>query len=161
VSGALNALVAFLVSCNSHLYQQVWNVAMLGSMAFALAKGGRPERLVGVMMVAASLASAAVQRHYDWNDPQWYVMFVDVLFLAFLLWLTLTTDRPWLLFASAFQLLGVITHLAIMADRTVGGRAYVVAGAIWSYLILIAMDAGTFALWRREAATAPYAERPA
>ena len=57
--------------------------------------------------------------------------------------------RVWPLWAAAFQLLGVITHVAIMADRTISGRAYYVAAVIWSYLVVIALAVGTWSAWRR------------
>ena len=122
---------------------------MAAVSGFAFWRGGRPERLVAAVNIAAWLASPLVEDHRNWLDPQWGILGVDILFLAVLLWLALRTDRRWLLFAAAFQLLGVVTHGAMMADRTVGGWAYITAGVIWSYLVLTSLAVGTWFQWRR------------
>jgi len=76
---------------------------------------------------------------------------VDVGFLAFMLMLALSRDRVWLLFAAAFQLLALLTHLAIIADPGVRGLAYLRSLAIWGYMFLAAMAVGTALVDRRRA----------
>jgi hypothetical protein len=126
------------------LPQQVWAVLMLLVSVYALLKGGAPERIVAVANVIAWLASPLAENVGDWADPQWGLLAVDAAFLAVLLALAMTTDRTWLLWASAFQLLAVATHAAMMADRSVGAWAYITAGVIWSYLVLASLAAGTW-----------------
>ena len=46
--------------------------------------------------------------------------------------------------AAAFQLLAVVTHMAIMADKGVRAWAYITALILWSYLVLISLAAGTY-----------------
>ena len=66
-------------------------------------------------------------------------MGVDVVLLAFFLWLALRSTRFWPLFVAGFQLLLVITHFASAADSAVSGWAYKTAGMIWSFLIVFAI----------------------
>lgn len=64
--------------------------------AFTLWRGGRPERLAMIALIAASLASPLVQNTVDLSAPQWGIMIVDILlFLAFaaLAW---RFDRSWI-----------------------------------------------------------------
>jgi hypothetical protein len=132
------------------VHEQIWIVLMASAAGFALWKGGQPERACAVAMVAAWLATVLLtDRRNNWVDPQWGVMAADLSLLTLLLWVALRANRFWPLWAAAFQLLGVITHVAIMADRTISGRAYYVAAVIWSYLVVIALAAGTWSAWRR------------
>jgi hypothetical protein len=64
------------------------------------------------------------------------------LFIA-LLALALASDRRWLLFATAAQGLGVMTHLAIIAETTLWPRAYLTANIATGYLVLGALVVGT------------------
>ncbi len=139
------------------LGQQIWTVAMLAVSAFAWWRGGWPERTMAVANVAASLLNGLVQNRHDWIDPQWGDLVIDLLFLGLLLWLALRSNRHWPMWASAFQLLGVVTHVAMMADHRIGGWAYVTGGVIFSYLVLGSLGVGTLLLPRGR----PESKRPA
>ncbi len=128
--------------------QLVWDAAMLSVSGIAIWKGGRPERIVAVVNILASIASALVQDTRHWLDPQWGMLGVDLAFLAVLLWLALRSDRHWPMWAAAFQLLGVVTYVARMTDYRVGALAPFTAGVIWSYLVLLTLMIGTWAHWR-------------
>lgn len=110
---------------------------------FALWRGGAPERRVAVANVAAWFITP-LTIEADAAGPQWGVLGVDGLFLAYLLWLALTADRLWLLFATAFQLLGVVTHLALAVDQGVPALPYRWGLVIWSYLVLASLAVGAF-----------------
>ena len=129
------------------LPQQVWQTALLLTCGFALLRGGRPERVAAIACLAASLMQPWVLDR-NWLDPQYGVLAVDVGLFATLIGLALTTNRTWLLFASAFQLLGVITHIAIMVDHGVAPLPYRRGLVIWSYLTLMALGVGTWSVWR-------------
>ncbi len=130
------------------LHQQIWLLAMGLTCGFALWRGGRPERLAALACATAWIISVVVYNYRNWVDPQWSVLGVDVALLAALIGLTLTTDRVWLLFASAFQLLGVVIHIAIMADPKVTGLPYIRGLVIWSYLVIFALAWGVWSHWR-------------
>jgi hypothetical protein len=119
-----------------------WSVA-----GTALWKGGWSERVAAVGFVLAWLATPLTRDH-RWVGPQWSGFAIDVLFLAVLLVIALRTRRYWPLFAAAFQLLAVFTHLARIIDPAVGGWAYITAGVIWTYLTLFAIAYGTYNRWR-------------
>ena len=130
---------------NSH----IWLAAMIAVSAYAFLRGGRPERTVAIANIVAYLATIAVQNRQDWFHPQWSMLTVDVAFLALLVGMALLVDRYWLLFAAAFQLLGVVTHLAIIADPSVRSLAYLRSLGIWGYMVLVALAAGAYGVTRR------------
>lgn len=133
------------------LHQQIWLVVMALTCGFAFWRGGRPEKAAALACLAAWLVSVVVYNYRNWVDPQWAVLGVDLALLAALTALALTADRIWLLFASAFQLLGVVIHIAMMADRDVAGLPYVRGLVIWSYLVILALGVGTWNHWRSRA----------
>ena len=125
------------------LPQQIWFIAMVLVSGGALWRGGIPEKRVAVANVAAwFLTPLAYDR--DLTGLQWGVLGVDGLFLAYLLFLALTTDRLWLLFATAFQLLGIVTHVAMGVDEGVPALPYRWGLVIWSYLTLAALAVGAW-----------------
>lgn len=112
-------------------------------MSYALWRGGRPERLGALAMTLAYIVSPYAQRFTSLSDPQYGVLAIDAALFIGLLILALTFDRRWLLFAAAAQGLGVMTHLAIMADATLWPRAYLTANIATGYLVLAALVFGT------------------
>lgn len=139
----------------STLPQQVWFVALMLVSALALWRGGWPERLVATLWAAGWFISRGVYNYDNWIDPQWSVLMVDLVLLAVFLVLAMKTDRNWLLFAAAFQLLNVITHVAMIIDDSVRARAYVYGLIIWSYMVLFAIAAGAWQAWRVRQTQAP------
>lgn len=127
------------------LPQQIWFVTMGLVCGYALWRGGPPERLAALASLGAWFLSRMVFNYRDWVDPQWAVLGVDAAFLVVLTALALTTDRTWVLFATAFQLLGVVIHVAITLDHEIEALAYVRGLVIWSYLVIFALGVGT---WR-------------
>jgi len=87
-------------------------------------------------------------RDRTWVGTQWGTLAVDIAFLLVVGWIALQSRFYWPIWATGFQLLGVVTHVARMLDRTVGAWAYVTAGIIWTQLVLIALGVGVFNRWR-------------
>jgi len=129
--------------------QLIWDLAMMGMGGFALWRGGKPEKLLAIGLILGSLATAVVENRQDWLYPQWGILLVDFGYLALAVWIGMRSDRVWPLFTAGFQLVAVITHGAMMADRGVGGWAYITAGVIWSYMILLSIVVGTWLQWLR------------
>ena len=124
------------------LHHWIWASALVGASGLALWRGRAPERLAAIGALAAWILSLLAQDTHAFFDPQFGILAVDIGFLAFLIWLALTRDRIWLLFAAAFQLLGVVTHLASLAETEVRNLAYLRSLAIWGYMFVIALAVG-------------------
>ena len=126
------------------LSEAIWAAYLAVICIYALWRGGRPERTAAIAFILAWVATNLLEDRQNWLDPQWGILVVDGLLLATLLWLALTADRSWTLWSAAFQLLGVVTHGAMMADRSVGSWAYITGDIIFSYLVVAALAVGTW-----------------
>ncbi len=105
--------------------------------------GRRPEKRVGAALILEVLATFIAQDHSRMQAVQYALFFMDAGLLAYFLWVAMTSDARWVLFATAFQLLDVATHLAKMLDPRVGGWAYLTAPMIWGYAVVAALLVGT------------------
>lgn len=131
------------------LATQVWALALVTVSGLALWRGGRLEKLFALMNLAAWLATVAVMNPRSLVDPQWGIFAVDAAMLAAMIWMSLATRRIWILPATAFQLLTVVTHIAIMADPGVRVRAYLAGLAIWGWMVLACLAAAMMSRLRR------------
>jgi hypothetical protein len=131
------------------LYQWASLLALIVACSAALWRGGRPERLAAIAMALAWLASTFAQRSLQLWGPQTQIMIIDGLLLAALLVIALRSDRWWPMWACGFHGLGVLLHVTMMIDPGIWGRAYYVAGAIFSYLTLLALLVGSLSRPRR------------
>lgn len=106
--------------------------------------GQTPERLCAVMMVGAlvstRLAHAVSQSGYRYFDQS--VFLVDIALLAGFLYITFRYDRFWVLWATGFHIVAVVTRTAIIANPEIAPWAYARGIIIWSYLDLVALAAG-------------------
>lgn len=132
---------------NYQLPVWVWPTALMVVCSLALWRGRDDERLAAAGNLANWAITLVVFKSRS-VETQWYVMVVDVALLALYVWLALRSGRYWPLFAAAFALLVVLTHLAHALDTGVSGWAYLTAALIWSYLALFAIGYGAW--------TAPY-----
>ncbi len=127
----------------------VWTVAIILVCAFALWKGGRAESIVAVAYMAAWLITLIVEDRWHWGNTQWNVLAVDIALTVLLAWLAMTTGLNWLLFAAGFQLLGVVTHIAVIVDPGFLAKTYIWGLIIWSYLAISALAVGAWIAWRQ------------
>jgi len=122
-------------------------VLIIGSMlmlAYALWRGGRPERVAAVFMAATWGLSWLLVDPTDWDRPQEGLLAVDVAVLAFFCVLIWRSSRRWPIFAAGFQLQSVLTHVAIGLGWDIGGWLYVTALWIWFGLMMLSLGVGTF-----------------
>jgi hypothetical protein len=121
----------------------VWPTALVGTCAVAVLRGRDEERLAaGTVLLGWALTVLAFKGRSE--DTQWQVLLIDCAELPIFLWLALRSRRYWPLFAAAFKLLIVVTHVAHELDEAVSAWAYLTAGLIWSYLTLFTI---AFAAW--------------
>jgi len=127
---------------------------MLALVALVAWRGGREEKFACNALVVAWLLSKLLHK-YKGLQPEWGILVVDIGLMGVLLWLALRSRRHWPLFAAGFHLLAVVTHVARMADPTVGGWAYLTAAIIWGYLVVFSVAYGAWTAPRRGQANAP------
>lgn len=109
--------------------------------AIALWRGLWPERAAAVVIMIGWMASDVVQV-IQTVDPEWGIFWVDVVVLAIFLTLLMRSGRLWLAAASAFQLLAVASHVAMLIDHRIVMNTYLIALTIWSFAIIAALLVG-------------------
>lgn len=134
----------------------VWATTVLVVCGVALRRGGRDERLSAGVMLAAWAMSMVLDRT-GFREIEWGILAVDLAALAVFVWITLRSDRYWPIFAAAFHLLAIITHMARTIDPTVRGWAYLTAEILWGYFLAIAIGYGAWTApkYRLESTTEP------
>ena len=141
-----------------HTYQYVGLAWLLVGVVPALLRGGWAERGAAIAMVGAWLTSAYAQNIRQEIGPQVGVTIIDLLLLAVLVWIALVSNRWWPMWAAAFHGLGAMLHLAVLLDQKIMGRAYFIAGAVFSFLTVLALFLGS--IRPRPAAAPPDAASP-
>jgi hypothetical protein len=122
----------------------VWPAALLSVCIITVWRGGDEERLAAGALLANWAVTLILFDKAHPNDLQRGILVVDLALLILYFWLALRSRRYWPLFAAAFQLLVIFTHLGRALDPAVRGWAYLTAGIIWSYLVLIAIATGAW-----------------
>ena len=119
---------------------------------YALLRGRRDERQVGVILVArrrrddlALLAAAPALFAGLETD----VMLVDVAVFAGFLWVALRSERFWPLWIAGLQLTTMLGHAFKLIDTGLFSRAYGAALAFWGYPIVLILAIGTWRAQRR------------
>ena len=120
----------------------VWPLALTLVCAIGVRRGGNEERLAAGTVLLGWALTLVVFKWYS-EETQWQVFLIDCGVFAVYLWLAMRSRRYWPLFATAFKLLGLLTHLAHAAGG-VTGWAYLTAGLMWSYLSLFTIG---YAAW--------------
>lgn len=125
------------------------DIAVLAmAVGIAFLWGGRDERLTAAALLAATLLSRLLDEG-QYSSTQYGVLAVDFSLLVGLVILALTSDRFWPMFATAFQLIGTVVHVASMAETGDFAWAYAVGLIFWSYAVFAALIAGTWLEGRR------------
>lgn len=117
---------------------------------YALIKGGRPEKIVAVIIAVAWLASSLLQDRLNILSPQWGVAALDAVLFFVFLGMALYWRRGWLIVACATQLLTAATHFTQVLDPRLFALGVITAYYLWSYATLIALAWGTYQSAKRQ-----------
>ncbi|MFV0622790.1 hypothetical protein ACBY01_02090 [Sphingomonas sp. ac-8] len=123
----------------------LFNLLHLLATAYAVGRGGAPERFAGMALLLATLATRVAQRQFParFASVEWGVFGVDLVLLVALLVIALFADRFWPLWVTALHGLGTCSHFVKLLDLEVLRTAYATLSAVWSYPILILLVSGT------------------
>jgi hypothetical protein len=130
--------------------QQAGLAFMLAAGAYALARGGRAERLGAGLMLAAWVFTPFLVDLAPAPLDGAAVLAVDAVLLAALFGLALLGDRYWPLASAAFHLVGTVLHIAQIVDPQVALRERIVASYMFSYLTVLALIVGIAMEARRD-----------
>ncbi len=96
-------------------------------------------------MIFGSLSTLAVARAFgtSWSGLEVGIFAIDIVGLFALLCLTIKSDRFWPMWATAFQLLAVTIHTAMMVDPQITPWAFGTGAVFWAYPMLLALAIGS------------------
>jgi hypothetical protein len=119
--------------------------AFLLAVAYALRRGGGPERAAAAIMsggLLLSLADLSIVAN-RFHGPEYGLAFVDVLMLVAFIWLALTADRFWTLWVAALQAVTVLSHFAMILKPVPLPAYYKNTIQLWSYPQVALLAVGT------------------
>jgi hypothetical protein len=118
---------------------------LLACTLFALARGGRPERIGAATMFVGCVLTLAVNSPLSgrYASMETAIFAVDAVMFGIFAALALLSDRYWPLWVTALQLLVVLAHVAKLADPEMLRNGYGFVMAVWSYPQLLAIALGT------------------
>ncbi|WEJ98351.1 MAG: hypothetical protein P0Y59_15515 [Candidatus Sphingomonas phytovorans] len=124
----------------------LYEMILIICCAYALARGGAPERSAAAMMLAASLASFVTQSQPfsgSFQKMQMWVFVIDMLLLVGLFVLAVASTRFWPLWLAGFQLLAVTAHFIRAVDQSALSRGYqfLISFEAYPMLLLVALGA--------------------
>lgn len=124
---------------------------LLACCIYAAARGGPPERIGALVLLVGSVLSTALMSPAAsrFSGVEMGVLAVDVAVLFAYLALALLTDRYWPLWTAALQLIGVLAHIARLADPDMLRNGYAFLLAFWSYPMLLTIVLGTWSRHKR------------
>ena len=104
--------------------------------AFALWKGGRPERLVAGVLLIENTLSLFVQDMQHLETPRYASLAMDFTVLLAILFVAFTTDLRWTILASSLQILSTLTFVARIIDPSIHSFAYVTVDIAISFALM-------------------------
>ena len=108
----------------------------------ALWRGGWPERTVAMINLAGMLLSPVFEYHLSARQLQFNLRVIDSCVTAGFLFVALTSDRWWPLFATAAALMDVATRLADNWVHDISLFMALTGPVIWSYISIFSLAAG-------------------
>jgi hypothetical protein len=124
--------------------ETIATLSVILACGYALWRGGRAERLAASLLLIDWLATPLLQVYGAPGRVQHPILVMDATVAAALFVIAMVSNRFWPMWMTAFQALELLMHLAMLLDHKVHARAYFVGMEISSYLILLALLAGTW-----------------
>lgn len=115
---------------------------------YAARRGGAPERLVGAMVVVATIATTLVPRQ-SWQTVVEPLLVIDGVMFIGLVAVALYADRFWPLYFAAVQLLTMAVHGVRAYDQTILPEVYARISGELAYIALGILAVGTWRHRRR------------
>lgn len=135
------------------LYTRLFLALVVAIGVFSFAKGDEPERLGMGAYLLGWLASILVQDDgLLYRNFQWKLFALDLAMctaFGFIVW---RSRRSWAVWATAIQLLVVMSHVVYLVDVRPPIAAFYTVLNLASYAILLTLGIGTFWAWQERRA---------
>lgn len=154
------ALAMFNITMPKHIaaygmFGAIRSAFYIGLLADAVTYGGRqgggPEKVVAITLMVSTLLDPVMHlllhARFRTVDPTHLI--VDLGCLAVFLTVALRANRLWTLWLCAFHGLSVLSHVAKAFELDIHPIIYAVMEAVWGYLEILLLIAGTWAHQQR------------
>jgi hypothetical protein len=125
-------------------------ILLVGTVAYALLKGGVDERSGAITILVAALMTQVVAvigpggtMAPGWYGPEIGVMAVDVAVLVAFVAIAYRSTKFWPIWAAASQLVAVLTHWTVILDPSIVPMVYTTAQPFWAIPVIVALALGT------------------
>ena len=127
------------------VWGNVYYLTLFICCGFAIFHGARSEYFGVAIMMIGSLLTLVAARLFgtSWAQIEVGIFLIDIAVLIAFVWLALTSDRYWPIWASAFQLLAVIIHTSMLTAPLVTPWAFGTGVVFWAYPMLLALAIGS------------------
>jgi len=131
--------------------QILYWTALAATVLCAFRLGGRDERAGAYIAIAATCLTELVELlpGFDWRVGRSGLVLVDLGTLVAFFALAQRSSRFWPLWATAFQLITVTTHLVVFLRPSRILQAYAIAQGFWAYPIMMCIIIGAIGEHRR------------
>lgn len=131
--------------------QLLYNATLVAVTVAVSRTGGRAERLgIGIVFTGSMLTWALQETAlFDWASARGGLIAVDLGVLFSFFALSARSDRFWPLWATAFHLIGVTTHLVLTFSPARVLQAYALVQGVWAYPIFACIVVGCVRHQRR------------
>ncbi len=134
------------------LYSQVGAVVTGLVLLFAFWKGDEPEKIAAGAYGLGWFASMLVQDDVSLYSLQWSMMAIDVIMLGVLGALVWKARRAWAVWATALQLLVLMSHILAPVDVRPSASSFYFVINLSGYGVLLAIGVGAFWAWQERRA---------
>lgn len=126
---------------------QLFRILLIAVVIYAFLRGGRDERVVGMLCLLGFVLTTAVISPIAsrFDNIETGVFVIDLVLLVGFVAVALGSDRFWPLWVSGLQMTTMVGHLLKGMDAPLIPKAYAAAINLWSYPILLILAFGT---WR-------------
>lgn len=133
----------------------LYDTVLAVSCVFAFRYGGRSERWGAAILLVGSVLTMLAQQppFFDWRYLRSGLLAVDLVVLAAFFALAQRSNRFWPLWATAFHLIAVVTHLVMFMQPAQVLQAYAIAQGFWAYPMLLVIVIGSEGHRRRSIRT--------
>mgnify|MGYP001059577352 CR=1 FL=1 len=130
------------------LASQIGAFFVVMTCGFALLKGDDTERNAGVLISVLWLASLLAQLDSSLFNFQIWMFGIDVVMLAILIALVWKSDKQWIVWASGFQALVVMSHIVPYINPNLPALSAFIVINMAGYGVLGCLAIGTFWAWQ-------------
>lgn len=128
------------------VWAYIYYIFLVACCGYAIFRGSRFEYFGAAIMIIGSLSTLAVGRLLgnSWTRVEVNILVIDAAALLALVYLTLKSDRFWPIWATAFHMLAVSIHTAMLVAPQITPWAFATGAAFWAYPMLLALAIGSY-----------------